>query len=89
MMLSQPRIFLAMARDGLIPQKFFGDIHPTYRTPWKSTILTGVMVGLAASLLPLDVLANMTNIGTLLASVIIIQLKKTNNGSVDRNTTAE
>ena len=42
MMLSQPRVFLAMARDGLLPQGFFGAIHPRFKTPWKSTILTGV-----------------------------------------------
>ena len=42
MMLSQPRIFLAMARDGLLPVGFFGAVHPRFRTPWKSTILTGI-----------------------------------------------
>ncbi len=44
MMLSQPRIFLAMARDGLLPTGFFGAVHERFRTPWKSTILTGVCV---------------------------------------------
>ena len=44
MMLSQPRIFLAMARDGLLPTGFFAAIHERFRTPWKSTILTGVFV---------------------------------------------
>src|SRR5207237_1638475 len=39
MMLSQPRVMLALARDGLVPRGFFGDIHPRFRTPWKSTIL--------------------------------------------------
>src|SRR5882762_5844316 len=42
MMLSQPRVMLALARDGLVPKGFFGDIHPKFRTPWKSTILTGL-----------------------------------------------
>src|SRR5215831_4041252 len=42
MMLSQPRVLLAMARDGLLPKGFFGDVHEKFRTPWKSTILTGV-----------------------------------------------
>ena len=45
MMLSQPRVFLAMARDGLLPPSFFAAIHPTFQTPWKSTILTGLCVG--------------------------------------------
>src|SRR5207245_646088 len=67
MMLSQPRVLLAMARDGLLPESFFGAIHPRFRTPWKSTILTGLLVGTAAALLPLDILADMVNIGTLLA----------------------
>lgn len=71
MMMSMPRVFLAMARDGLIPEKFFGDIHHKFRTPWKSTMLTGLIVAAAASLLPLDILADMTNIGTLLAFVIV------------------
>ena len=52
MMLSQPRVLLAMARDGLVPTGFFGDIHEKFRTPWKSTILTGAFVALMAALLP-------------------------------------
>jgi len=71
MMLSQPRVLLAMARDGLVPPSFFGAIHEKYRTPWKSTILTGVFVGLMGSLLPLRILAELVNIGTLLAFVIV------------------
>jgi APA family basic amino acid/polyamine antiporter len=71
MMLSQPRVLLAMARDGLVPTGFFGDIHEKFRTPWKSTILTGVFVAVMAALLPLRVLAELVNIGTLLAFVIV------------------
>jgi basic amino acid/polyamine antiporter, APA family len=71
MMLSQPRVLLAMARDGLLPQSFFGAIHEKFRTPWKSTILTGCFVALMAGFLPLRILAEMTNIGTLLAFVIV------------------
>jgi APA family basic amino acid/polyamine antiporter len=71
MMLSQPRIFLAMSRDRLLPPGFFGAIHPTFRTPWKSTILTGICVGTMGSLLPLRILAELVNIGTLLAFVIV------------------
>jgi APA family basic amino acid/polyamine antiporter len=71
MMLSQPRVWLAMARDGMFPESFFGAIHEKYRTPWKSTILTGVVVSLGAAFLPLRILAELTNIGTLLAFVIV------------------
>ena len=53
MMLSQPRVLLAMARDGLLPPDFFGAIHDRFKTPWKSTILTGIVVGVMGSLLPL------------------------------------
>src|SRR5262249_11409365 len=51
MMLSQPRVMLAMARDGLVPKNFFGDIHPRFRTPWKSTMLTGLFVASMAAFL--------------------------------------
>jgi APA family basic amino acid/polyamine antiporter len=71
MMLSQPRIFLAMARDGLLPPGFFGAIHERFRTPWKSTILTGVFVAVMGAFLPLRILAELVNIGTLLAFVIV------------------
>jgi len=70
-MLSQPRVLLAMARDKLLPPSFFGAVHPRFRTPWKSTILTGVFVSVMASLLPLGLLADLVNIGTLLAFVIV------------------
>jgi len=71
MMLSQPRIFLAMARDGLLPKSFFGAVHPKFRTPWKSTILTGLFVALLGALLPLRLLAELVNIGTLFAFIIV------------------
>jgi basic amino acid/polyamine antiporter, APA family len=71
LMLSQARVLLAMARDGLLPLGFFGAVHERFRTPWKSTILTGIFVALPAALLPLDVLAELVNIGTLLAFVIV------------------
>jgi len=71
MMLSQPRVWLAMARDGLVSPSFFGAVHDKYRTPWKSTILTGVLVAIAGSLLPLRILADLTNIGTLFAFVVV------------------
>jgi basic amino acid/polyamine antiporter, APA family len=71
MMLSQPRIFLAMARDGLLPTGFFAAIHERFRTPWKSTILTGVFVAAMGAFLPLRFLADLVNIGTLLAFVMV------------------
>jgi basic amino acid/polyamine antiporter, APA family len=71
MMLSQPRIFFAMARDGLLPKNFFGAVHERFRTPWKATILTGICVAAMGAALPLRILAELVNIGTLLAFVIV------------------
>ena len=71
MMLSAPRVFLAMARDGLVPPGFFAAVHPRFRTPWKSTILIGCFVAVGAGLLPIDALLEMTNIGTLFAFSIV------------------
>jgi APA family basic amino acid/polyamine antiporter len=71
MMLSQPRVWLAMARDGLVPESFFGAVHPKFRTPWKSTILTGLIVATLGAFLPLRILAELVNIGTLLAFTIV------------------
>src|SRR5437870_3955153 len=82
MMLSQPRVMLALGRDGLVPNSFFGAVHPKWRTPWKSTILTGVFVAVMAGLIPLSILAEMTSIGTLFAFVIVcgavLVMRKTN-----------
>src|SRR5262249_34790222 len=71
LMLSAPRVFLAMARDGLVPKKFFADVHPRFRTPWKSTIAIGIFVALLAGFLPIDALLHLTNIGTLFAFIIV------------------
>lgn len=71
MMLSAPRVFLAMARDGLVPHTFFADVHPKFQTPWKSTIALGLFVAFLAGFLPLDALLHLTNIGTLFAFVIV------------------
>jgi basic amino acid/polyamine antiporter, APA family len=82
MMLSQPRVMLALGRDGLVPNSFFGDVHPKWRTPWKSTILTGFFVAAMAGFIPLSILAEMTSIGTLFAFVIVcgavLVMRKTN-----------
>lgn len=69
--LSQARIFLAMARDGLLPHSIFGVVHPRFRTPHRSTILTGTLICIIAAFTPTDWLENMVNIGTLLAFVIV------------------
>ena len=71
MMLSQPRVILAMARDGLVPRSFFAAVHERFRTPWKSTIITGIFVSTLAAFLPLRVLAELVNIGTLFAFVVV------------------
>jgi APA family basic amino acid/polyamine antiporter len=71
MMLSGPRVFLAMARDGLVPRGFFGSVHPRFRTPWKATILIGFFVMALAGLGPIDWLLHLTNIGTLFAFVLV------------------
>jgi APA family basic amino acid/polyamine antiporter len=69
--LSQPRILLAMSRDGLLPQGIFAAIHPRFKTPWKSTILVGLVVAAAAALAPLEFLADLVSIGTLFAFVVV------------------
>ncbi len=69
--LSQARIFLAMARDGMLPQRIFGAIHPRFRTPHISTMLTGGLVALVAAFTPILKLEEMVNIGTLSAFVIV------------------
>jgi APA family basic amino acid/polyamine antiporter len=71
MMLSGPRVFLAMARDGLVPPSFFGAVHPRFRTPYKTTILIGAFVATLAAFLPIGILSNLCNIGTLLAFAIV------------------
>jgi APA family basic amino acid/polyamine antiporter len=68
--LGQPRIFFAMSRDGLLPP-FFAKVHPKYQTPHVSTIVTGVIVGLAAAVASLDEMVDLTNIGTLFAFMLV------------------
>jgi APA family basic amino acid/polyamine antiporter len=68
--LAQPRIFMSMARDGLLPA-WAGRIHPRYGTPYITTIVTGVIVAVAAGFTPIGVLGNLVSIGTLFAFVIV------------------
>ncbi|HEX6694639.1 MAG TPA: amino acid permease, partial [Longimicrobiales bacterium] len=81
MLLAQPRIFYSMARDGLLPD-MFAKIHPKFRTPHVTTILTGILVSIAAGLLPIDTLAHMVSIGTLFAFAVVcagtMVLRRTN-----------
>jgi APA family basic amino acid/polyamine antiporter len=70
MLLGQSRVFFSMSKDGLLP-KFFSTVHPKFRTPWISSITVGLVVAVFASTIPLDQLGEMTNIGTLLAFVIV------------------
>jgi amino acid transporter len=69
--LSQARIFLAMARDGLMPRGIFGAIHPKFRTPHISTMLTGALMAVVAAFTPIYILEQMVNIGTLFAFVVV------------------
>jgi APA family basic amino acid/polyamine antiporter len=71
LMLSQPRVMLAMARDGLVPAKVFGSVHPRFRTPWISQMVMGGCVAVFAGFVPLRILAELVNIGTLLAFVVV------------------
>jgi APA family basic amino acid/polyamine antiporter len=71
LMLSQTRVLLAMARDGMIPMSFFGAVHPRFQTPHRTTILVGVLVGLVGATFPLKILADLVNIGTLMAFVVV------------------
>ncbi len=71
LMLSLPRVLLAIARDGLLPQSFFGAVHARFRTPWKSTLLTGAGIAVLAAFLPIDVLLMLGVIGTLAAFLIV------------------
>lgn len=68
--MGQPRIWMAMSRDGLLP-KIFSKIHPIYKTPSFSTILTGCLVGIPALFLNLNVVLALTSIGTLFAFVLV------------------
>ena len=66
MIIGQPRIFMIMAKDGLLPP-VFTKIHPQYRTPHINTVITGIGIALLAALFPLDVLGELTSMGTLIA----------------------
>ncbi len=70
MMFGQTRILFTMARDGLMP-KMFAEVHPTYHTPYKVTLVTGVAVSFFAALFPVGILADISNSGTLFAFFLV------------------
>jgi APA family basic amino acid/polyamine antiporter len=70
MLLGQSRVFYSMSRDGLMP-KVFSELHPTFRTPYKSNMILFVFVGLFAAFVPGDIVGDMTSIGTLFAFMLV------------------
>jgi APA family basic amino acid/polyamine antiporter len=68
--LGQPRIFMSMARDGLLPP-VFASVHPRFKTPHVTTILTGLFVGVIAAFANIESMLNLTNIGTLFAFLLV------------------
>jgi APA family basic amino acid/polyamine antiporter len=81
MLMGQPRIFFSMAKDGLLPP-VFSKVHPKFKTPYVSTLLTGSVAMVLAGILPISILGELVSIGTLLAFAIvcisILVLRKTN-----------
>ncbi|MCX6175237.1 MAG: amino acid permease [Ignavibacteriales bacterium] len=71
MLLGQSRVFYAISKDGLLPKKTFGEVHPKFRTPWKANILIGLVVSLVSAFTPIEGISKMVNIGTLLAFVLV------------------
>jgi APA family basic amino acid/polyamine antiporter len=84
MLLGQTRVLYSMANDGLLPKKFFAAIHPKFRTPYKNTMLVGLLAAIVGSVTPIDDIGKMVNIGTLLAFIIVciavMVLRRTNPG---------
>ena len=68
--LGQPRIWMSMSRDGLLP-KAFGKVHPKYQTPWFSTIITGILVAVPSLFMESSLMTDLTSIGTLFAFVLV------------------
>lgn len=70
LLFGQSRIFFSMARDGLLPA-IFSRVHPRFRTPYLSSLIVGIVVAAIAGFIPIDVVAELTNIGTLAAFVLV------------------
>lgn len=84
MMLGQTRIFLGMAKDGLLPQKLFGHVHKKFKTPARSTVLVGLIISIVAAVTPINSVSEMCSMGTLLAfsmicvAVLVLRIKQPN-----------
>jgi APA family basic amino acid/polyamine antiporter len=84
MMLGQTRIFFGMAKDGLLPRGIFGSLHPKFKTPYKSTLLVGLIVSIVAAVTPINNISEMCSMGTLLAfsmvclAVLILRKREPN-----------
>src|SRR5271166_1937978 len=82
MLLGQTRVLYAMANDGLLPRNFFAAVHPKFRTPYKNTILVGLLAAVVGAVTPIEDIGKMVNIGTLLAFIIVciavMVLRRTN-----------
>ena len=86
MMMGQSRIFIGMAKDGLIP-KFFGELHPKTKTPYKGIIILGLVVATVSALTPISTLAHMTSFGTLFAFTMVciaVWIMRKNQPNVER-----
>ncbi len=86
MLLGQSRVFFAMSKDGLIP-KAFADLHPKYRTPFKSNWILLVFVGLFAAFIPGSVAGDLTSIGTLFAFILVsagVWIMRRSNPNIER-----
>src|SRR2546430_13189040 len=70
MLLGQSRVFFSMSRDGLVPQAF-SDVHPRFRTPYKSNLLFFIFTGIFAAFVPEEIVGDMTSIGTLFAFILV------------------
>jgi APA family basic amino acid/polyamine antiporter len=70
MLLGQSRVFYSMSEDGLVP-KVFSDVHPKFKTPWKSNMLFFGFTGIIAAIVPVDIVGEMTSIGTLFAFILV------------------
>jgi APA family basic amino acid/polyamine antiporter len=70
MLLGQSRVFYAMSQDGLVPG-LFAEVHPKFKTPWKSNIMFFVLTALFGAFIPGDIVGEMTSIGTLFAFILV------------------
>ncbi|KAI1318315.1 hypothetical protein EDD11_006828 [Mortierella claussenii] len=70
LLIAQPRVFYAMANDGLIPRAF-SKVHPKFKTPYVATLVSGVLCAICGALLPIEVLSDMSSVGTIFAFIVV------------------